>query len=96
MIGLILGLCCGVCELFLLVLLIRGVSAGNPHFWVLPAKMAVLALFFVPCGFMWPDQLHIAGIAAAGSLIVGGAAAAFGNVLRRRSNARPDSDKVTK
>ena len=96
MIGLVLGLACGVCEVFLLVLLIRGIAAGNLRVWILPAKMGALALFFVPCGLLWPDQLHIAGIAAAGFLIVGGAAASFGNILRRRNDAHPDSDKVAK
>jgi len=92
MIGLILGLACGVCELFLLVLLIRSIAAGNLRFWVLPAKMAVLALFFVPCGLLRPGELHIAGIAAAGSLVAGGVVIAVTDMLRRKKGA----DEVAK
>lgn len=83
MVGIILGIMCGAAELWLLRLLINGVMQGAIKAWVIPAKMAVLAVFFVPCALIWPAQLVLAGIAAGAVLVVGSAVMA--GILMRRS-----------
>ena len=76
-IGLLLGALCGAVELYLLNLLASRITAeGNIPFWIVPAKMAALALFFVPIALMIPDQLVHAGIAAA-AVLIGGAVILF-------------------
>lgn len=72
MAGLLLGAGCGAVELYLLNLLASRVTGGGEvPFWVIPAKMAALALFFVPVALFFKDQLTHAGIAAAAVLMVG-------------------------
>ena len=71
-IGLLLGALCGAVELYLLNLLASRITAGgNIPFWIVPAKMAALALFFVPVALLRPGELAQAGIAAAAVLILG-------------------------
>lgn len=71
MVGLFLGILCGASELWLLYLLIDGVTKGRLRAWVVLAKMAVLAVFLVPCAIWWADQLVVAGVATAGFLMIG-------------------------
>ncbi len=72
MAGLLLGAGCGAVELFLLNLLASRVTGGGEvPFWVIPAKMAALAAFFVPVALIFPHQLMHAGIAAAVVLMAG-------------------------
>ena len=71
MIGILLGLACGTVEYLLLQVLVHNVTNNTSvPFWVLPAKMAALVCFFVPCGLLVPQQLPHAGIAAAAALII--------------------------
>ncbi len=72
MAGLLLGAVCGAVELYLLNLLVSRVTGGGEvPFWVIPAKMTALALFFVPVALFFKDQLMNAGIAAAVVLMAG-------------------------
>ncbi len=72
MTGLALGLCCGIVEFLLLQKLVKSITNGsNIPLWVIPAKMAALVVFFVPCGFFFAKELPYAGIGTAGVLIVG-------------------------
>lgn len=70
--GFLLGVACGGVECFLLHKLTGSVSRGQQiPFWIIPAKMAALALFLVPCGLFFADQLHWAAAGAVGALVVG-------------------------
>lgn len=72
--GFVLGLACGGVECFLLRKLTGSVSEGKSiPFWIVPAKMAALALFLVPCGLFFADQLHWAAAGAVSALIAGAA-----------------------
>ena len=86
MIGFVFGFACGMSELFLLRALIYGIQSEKIPVWILPAKMAVLAVFFVPCAIFFREQLHVAGIAAAAALIAG---AAVLSLLDKRQHERP-------
>ena len=80
-IGLLLGALCGAVELYLLNLLASRITgSGNIPFWIVPAKMAALALFFVPVALLIPGQLVQEGIATA-AVLIGGAVILF---LRRK------------
>lgn len=83
--GFLLGLACGGVECFFLQKLTGSISAGKPiPLWIVPAKMATLALFFVPCGIFFASQLHWAAAGAAGALIIGAAALSLPGLRRRR------------
>jgi len=69
--GVLLGLACGLTELWLLRKLIGSIPKGRIPVWVVPAKMAALALFFIPCALLAPAQLGACGLAAAAALILG-------------------------
>ena len=81
--GYIIGSACGVIELLLLHVLVKGISAGSVKIWVVPVKLGVLALSFLFCAFVVPDQLYKAAIAAAAVLIVG---AIFMSVMSIKKN----------
>ena len=70
MTGVFLGLGCGFAEFLLLRILTRGIARQSFPVWVIPCKMGVLALFFVPCALWRTNQLAAAGIACASALIV--------------------------
>ena len=77
MIGLLLGAMCGAVELYLLNQLASRISKGGEiPYWIIPLKMAALALFFVPVALFAKAQLAQAGIAAA-VVLMGGAVVLF-------------------
>lgn len=72
MVGLLLGLCCGGLELWLLRRLVNSIiDRQQVAFWLLPVKTAVLAAFGVPVGFFYSHQLLPFAIGCAGVLILG-------------------------
>ena len=72
MTGLLLGLACGAIEFYLLYLLVQRISDGKtPPFWIIPAKLGVLALFFAPCAVFVPEELLFAASGTAGILVFG-------------------------
>lgn len=79
MVGFILGMACGAVELLLLRVLVKGIADGSIKLWVVPAKLGVLALFFLPCVIFVPSQLYLTGIGAAAVIIVGAGAIAVIN-----------------
>ena len=84
MFGILIGICCGVVELYLLQRLVTSVMQGQTvPFWIPPAKMLVLAVFLIPCGFLFKDQLLAAGIATASTVLIG---AIVLYVLSKRKN----------
>jgi len=93
MIGYIVGSVCGAIELLLLHLLVNGISTGSIKVWVVFAKIAVLAVFLLPCALWAPDELYRAGVAAAAVLVVGSVfmSAATMKKVSGRSDAEPRS-----
>ncbi len=87
MIGALFGFACGALEFYLLWLLVRGIEKEKIPAWVIPAKMGVLALFFVPCGLWFRGELLAAGITAAAVLILAAFALFF--VRARRQKQTP-------
>ena len=72
MIALALGFGCGAIELWLLQLLVKEISSAKTlPVWIIPTKLAVLALFIVPCALWWPGDLFLAAVGITGVLIVG-------------------------
>ena len=86
MLGVLLGVVCGVVEYFLLYRLTSSISGGKPiPIWVIPAKMAALGLTLVPCGFFFAAQLPYCGIAIAATLML---CAVVRFVLLRRADTK--------
>lgn len=85
MFGIVIGICCGAMELYLLTRLVRSVMQGQTvPFWIPPAKMLALAVFLIPCGFLFKDQLLAAGIATAVTVLIG---AIVLYILSKRKNS---------
>lgn len=83
LVGLLLGALCGAVELYLLNRLASRITGGGEiPFWIIPAKMAALVLFFVPVALLRKDQLVHAGVAAA-VVLMGGAVVIFTSRARR-------------
>lgn len=77
MMGLLIGSVCGAAEFLLLRAFVNKITANMPvPFWMIPLKIILLAVFFIPCALLWPSQLLHAGIAAA-CVLIGGAAVQF-------------------
>lgn len=92
MIGFLLGICCGAVELYLLWLLVSRVIADlRIPLWILPVKVLVLAVFCVPYGWFYPDQLSYMGFGIAGVLIIG-ALIIFILRKRRKTIAAPQKE----
>lgn len=71
MLGLLLGLACGGVEFALLQAFTkRLVAGGSIPVSLVIFKFLALFIFFVPCALLAPQQLGVAGIAAAAALII--------------------------
>jgi len=72
MTGVIVGICCGLVEYFLLARFTKAVTSGGSK---LPTALLIVTIFFpvaviLPFAFMLPSEIHIMGIATASVLTI--------------------------
>lgn len=72
MVGVTLGLVCGLAEFWLLRKLVFHITKGERlPLWIVPVKFLTLAAFLVPCALFFSEELAFLGAGAAAGLIAG-------------------------